>query len=58
MLGALVDLRWPGSLYETLEPKLRFENTLTALVSLMQAESRLHPLVIEIDFHLARRGSL
>ncbi len=49
MLGALVDLRWPGSLYETLEPKLRFENTLTALVSLMQAESRLHPLVIEID---------
>lgn len=49
MLGALLDLRWPGSLYETLEPKLRFENTLTALVSLMQAESRLHPLVIEID---------
>jgi predicted ATPase/class 3 adenylate cyclase len=49
MLGALVDLRWPGSLYESLEPKLRFENTLTALVSLMQAESLLHPLVIEID---------
>lgn len=49
MLGALLDLHWQGSLYETLEPKLRFENTLTALVSLMQAESRLHPLVIEID---------
>lgn len=49
MLGALLDLRWPGSLYETLEPKLRFENTLTALVSLMKAESRLHPVVVEVD---------
>ncbi len=49
MLGALLNLYWAGSLYEMLEPKLRFANTLTALVTLFKAESRVQPLVIEVD---------
>ncbi|MBK9050542.1 MAG: AAA family ATPase, partial [Chloroflexi bacterium] len=36
VLGALLDLRWPGSLYEQLEPKLRLENMFTALVTLLR----------------------
>ncbi len=53
LLGGLVDLHWPASLYEMLEPKLRFENTLTAIISLFKAESLLQPVVIEIDDGLA-----
>ncbi|MCO6452534.1 MAG: tetratricopeptide repeat protein [Caldilineales bacterium] len=49
MLGAMVDLFWPGSLYESLEPKLRFENTLLAFTALIKAESLVQPVVIEID---------
>ena len=49
MLGALLNLYWSGSLYEMLEPKLRFGNTLLALITLFKAESRVQPLVIEVD---------
>jgi adenylate cyclase len=48
-LGALVDLRWEGSLYEQLEPKLRFENTLVAFKTLVRAESRLRPVVLHVE---------
>ncbi len=48
-LGALVDLRWDGSLYEQLEPKLRFENTLYAVKTLIQAESLFQPVVVVIE---------
>lgn len=48
-LAALVNLRWDGSLYERLEPRLRFENTLLALQTLLQAESLHQPLVVEIE---------
>ncbi|WP_420644864.1 tetratricopeptide repeat protein [Candidatus Leptofilum sp.] len=51
-LGALVDLHWEDSLYEQLEPKGRFENTLIALATLLQTESLRQPasLIIE-DAH-------
>ena len=48
-LGALVDLHWAGSLYEQLEPQLRYENTLDALKTLLKAESLRHPLVIQLE---------
>jgi len=48
-LAALIDLRMPGSLYEQLDPKLRFENTLAALKTLILAESLRQPLVIHLE---------
>jgi predicted ATPase/class 3 adenylate cyclase len=44
-LGALVGLRWPDSLYEQLDAKSRHENTLGALLTLIQAESRQQPVI-------------
>ncbi len=49
MLGALVDLYWKGSLYEQLEPELRFRNTLLAFKTLVQAESRLQPVILHVE---------
>jgi adenylate cyclase len=49
VLGALVDLHWEGSLYEQLEPKLRFENTLAAFKTLIMAESLRRPVVLHIE---------
>jgi predicted ATPase len=49
MLAALVGLNWSGSLYEQLEPKLRFQNTLIALKNLLLAESLIQPIVVEIE---------
>jgi class 3 adenylate cyclase/tetratricopeptide (TPR) repeat protein len=53
-LGALAGgLRWEGSLYEQVEPKLRFENTLTAGKALILAESLWRPVVLHVeDAHL------
>ncbi|MBK8905833.1 MAG: tetratricopeptide repeat protein [Anaerolineaceae bacterium] len=48
-LGALVDLHWTDSLYEQLEPQGRFENTLTALTTLLQAESLRQPVLLVIE---------
>lgn len=48
-LGALLDLHWPDSLYAQLEPQGRFENTLIALTTLLQAESLQQPTVLVIE---------
>lgn len=48
-LGALVDLHWPDSLYEQVEPQLRFANTLTAVKILVKAESQRQPLILTIE---------
>jgi len=48
-LGALVGLRWEGSLYEGVAPKLRFENTLTAFKTLLVAESLRQPVVVQVE---------
>lgn len=48
-LAALVDLYWPGSLYERLEPRLRYENTLAAFKALIRAECLRQPVVIHIE---------
>ena len=49
MLAALLDIHWPGSLYAQLQPQLRFENTLLALINFFKALSLQKPLVIELD---------
>ncbi len=49
MLGALVGLHWEKSLYEHLEPKLRFENTLTAFKTLVKVESLRQPVIVHIE---------
>lgn len=49
VLAALVDLHWEGSLYERLEPKLRFENSLAAFKALVLAESLQKPLVLHVE---------
>lgn len=48
-LGALVDLRWPDSLYEQLDAQARYENTLTALAALLRAESLRQPVVVLLE---------
>lgn len=49
ILGAMVDLHWEDSLYEQLDPQLRFENTLFAFYNLIIAECMLQPVIIEIE---------
>lgn len=58
-LGALIGLYWPGSLYDHLDPKLRFENTLRALENFIKATSLLRPVILELeDAHWIDKDSL
>ncbi len=49
MLAALLDIHCADSLYDQLEPQLRFENVLLAIINFFKALSLLKPLVIELD---------
>ena len=49
ILAALIGLYSPNSLYEQLEPKLRFQNSLVALKNLILGESLLQPVIIELE---------
>ncbi|MCA9973646.1 MAG: tetratricopeptide repeat protein, partial [Anaerolineales bacterium] len=48
-LGALLDLSWPDSLYARLDAEARYQNTLIALVTWLQAECRRRPVVLELE---------
>lgn len=48
-LAALLNLYWPDSLYSQLEPKLRFANILTALKTLIKAESLRRPVILLVE---------
>lgn len=48
-LGALVGLFWPDSLYEQVEAQERYENTITALNILLQAESLKKPTILWLE---------
>ena len=49
-LGALLGLHWDNSLYQQLDdPKLRHQNMLTAIKTLLLVESTLHPVVFELE---------
>ena len=49
VLAALVDIPQPDSLYENLDAKGRYENTLIALSVLLRAESRQKPLILFLE---------
>jgi len=49
ILGALMGLYWSDSLYEQLDAKGRYQNTLSALKTLLLAESRLQPVVLQLE---------
>ena len=49
VLGALIDLYWEGSLYESLDAKSRYNITLAALIYLIEAESLIQPLVLVLE---------
>jgi predicted ATPase/class 3 adenylate cyclase len=58
-LGSLLGLRWSDSLYEQLDPELRYENTLSGLKALFKAESLRRPVVLDLeDVHWLDQDSL
>jgi class 3 adenylate cyclase/tetratricopeptide (TPR) repeat protein len=48
-LAALLGFHQPGSLYDQLDPRRRFENTLQALTTLLLAESTRQPVVLFLE---------
>ncbi|MBK8031026.1 MAG: tetratricopeptide repeat protein [Chloroflexi bacterium] len=48
-LGALLGLHWPNSPFESADPHVRFERSLTAINTLFQAESLVKPLVLHVQ---------
>ncbi|MEM9774888.1 MAG: adenylate/guanylate cyclase domain-containing protein [Chloroflexota bacterium] len=58
-LGALLDLYWPGSLYEQLDSRLRYQNTLVAIKTWLFAQSFIQPVAILLeDAHWLDEASL
>lgn len=58
ILAAMIDIYWDNSLYEQLEPELRFENTLFAICNFIMAECMLQPVVLELeDIHWLDKDS-
>jgi class 3 adenylate cyclase/tetratricopeptide (TPR) repeat protein len=49
VLGSLVDLFWPDSLYERLDAEARYNSTLMALITLIKAESLRQPFVMYVE---------
>jgi class 3 adenylate cyclase/tetratricopeptide (TPR) repeat protein len=49
MLGALVDLVWENSLYESLDAEARYNSTLLALIALVKAESLCQPIILFVE---------
>ncbi len=49
ILAAMIDIYRENSLYEQLEPQLRFENTLFAICNLVTAECMIQPVVLEME---------
>lgn len=49
IIGALLGHYWEGSLYEVLDSKGRFENTLYALKNFIIANSIIEPLILHIE---------
>jgi predicted ATPase/class 3 adenylate cyclase len=49
ILGALLELYWPDSLYEQLDPEGRYNNTFLALIALLKAESLRRPVILFLE---------
>ncbi|MCA9927876.1 MAG: tetratricopeptide repeat protein [Anaerolineales bacterium] len=58
-LGALINLFWPDSLYEQLDPKLRFANMQAALKTLLISLATTQPVILHLeDAHWLDKDSL
>jgi class 3 adenylate cyclase/tetratricopeptide (TPR) repeat protein len=49
ILGAVLGIRWEDSLYEQLDPRARFDNTVYVLAELIRAHAFLSPVVCVVD---------
>ncbi|MCD4817725.1 MAG: tetratricopeptide repeat protein [Candidatus Cloacimonetes bacterium] len=49
IIGALIDLFWENSLYEELDAKSKYENTLYAIKNIFKAIAKNQPVIINID---------
>ena len=49
VLAAQIGIRYPDSLWEQLDAKGRYQNTLSAIITLFKAESIVHPIIIELE---------
>jgi len=49
ILGALVDLHWDNSLYESLDAEARYNSTLLAMITLIKAESLRQPVLLFVE---------
>lgn len=49
LLGAVLGIRWEGSLYEQLDPQARFDNTVYVLAEFIRAHAFLSPVVCVLD---------
>lgn len=49
LLGAMIGLHWPDSLYERLDAKLRYQNSMFAVRNLLLTESCRRPVVFELE---------
>ncbi|MCD4818106.1 MAG: tetratricopeptide repeat protein [Candidatus Cloacimonetes bacterium] len=49
ILGVMINLTWKNSLFEQLNAKGRYENTLYAIKNLIKAESLQKPVIIELE---------
>ncbi|MDI1481698.1 tetratricopeptide repeat protein [Polyangium sp. y55x31] len=59
VFAAMIGIRWDGSVYERMDPKLRFAGTLSALSLWLRAESLLQPVIFHLeDAHWADGDSL
>ena len=48
-LAALVDVNWPDTAYEQMDAQGRYDNTIQALIALLQAEAGRQPLILCIE---------
>ncbi|MEM6320058.1 MAG: tetratricopeptide repeat protein [Bacteroidota bacterium] len=49
ILAALIGIRYPDSLWEQLDAKGRYQNILTALITVFKAEALIRPVLIELE---------
>ncbi len=49
VLAALIGLNFQNSIWDQLDAKGRYQNTLSAIINLLVAESLIHPVVIELE---------
>jgi len=49
LVAGFLGLPCPGTLYEQLEPELRYQNTLAAFQELLRARSLLQPLILTVE---------